>query len=215
MGILQTPSSANWLDGGGEHQFYRLSESSKPALSVSVLRIPQMADSTEREVYLLILRGIRTRQCCLEIWTIPLKIFNPFISRQPRISPSRPNRGMKGLAWLDASCAVVLTSESWIEDTKYCPIIAPPFGNSFVQFLYRSCMGFAFWIISTFPTQIDRLLLDQVVLFAALLSPAISLLPYYIQVLIVTTTMHGDSRVITLHENSSPILIARVTIFSW
>ena len=135
MGILQTQSSANWLDGG-ERLFYRLSEPSKPALSVSVLRIPQMADSTEREVYLLILRGIRTRQCCLKIWTIPLKIFNPFISGQPRVSPSRPNRGMKGLGWLDASCAAILTSESWIEDTKYCPIIAPPFGNSFVKFLY-------------------------------------------------------------------------------
>ena len=69
--------------------------------------------------------------------------------------------------------------------------------------------------VLTFPTQIDRLLFDQVVLFAALLSPAISLLPYYIQVLIVTTPMHGDSRVITVHENSSPILVARVTIFSW
>ena len=45
------------------YRFYRLSEPSKPALSVSVLRIPQMPDSTEGEVYLL----IRARQCCLEI----------------------------------------------------------------------------------------------------------------------------------------------------
>ena len=171
-----------------------------------------MADSTEREVYLLILRGIRTRQCCLEIWTIPLKIFNPFISRQLHISPSRPNRGMKGLGWLDASCAAILTSESWIEDTKYCQIIAPPFGNSFVQFLYRSCMElFTFWIILTF--HLHRMTVCFLTRFSYLpsflrWSPS-SPTTYRCWLSPLRCNGVGDdnnsSKVTTLHENTSAI----------
>ena len=158
------------------------------------------------------MRGIRSRQCCLEIWTIPLKIFNPFISGQPRVSPSRPNRGMKGLGWLDASCAAILTSESWIEDTKYCQIIAPPFGNSFVQFLYRSCMGlFTFWIILTF--HLHRMTVCFLTRFSYLpsflrWSPS-SPTTYRCWLSPLRCNGVGDynnsSKVTTLHENTSAI----------
>ena len=116
------------------------------AQQVKFLRQPTAVG--QREVFFWCCAGYQQDNALLRFEPFLWKYWTPYLDKAPPI----PDRGVKGSVWqgwLGASCAAPLTSESWIQDTKYCPIIAPPFGKSFVA-LFRPPFIFGIHLFDLF-----------------------------------------------------------------